>query len=535
MHSDGMDIDSVEHDHSSREELDSFNSASREFMEWLRARKGVYINPGITLADLRSQGAGRGVVSNTDLAPESELFTIPHTSILSTRSSSLTTTHMPEVMKELNETHPWPALVLALIFETRKESEWRPYIQILPREFNTLMFWDEKVELRELQGCEVVKKIGKEEADKGFREVLGPVVEKYANLFRGTDLEFDESGKVVDESLMKSAHRMASCIMSYSFDVEATPEDAAATIAARKARAAESGEANEEESDSDDEEELVYYKAMVPLADMLNADGEKNNARLFHHPTHLTMSLLPTTTTLPANTQLFNDYGPLPRSDLLRRYGYITTSYTPYDVLEVSCSLIVDTILTENAIHLTQSEKEARIEHLLEEGYIDDDAIELAATQEKAADAGGWWTESDEAVRTFQVLTAPSTSHSTDGAKPKRIPLSVTRSSQKYKSTFLAILKNRLQQYPTPDPTANVLTAKQESWLSETQRQRVEMAREVRKGEVEILRRVVAAVEAWAVQDPEAGVPAPKAATGKRSSRDGGEKSGNGNGKRVKA
>lgn len=32
--------------------------------------------------------------------------------------------------------------------------------------------------------------------------------------------------------------------------------------------------------------------------------------------------------------EIFNDYGELPRSDLLRRYGYVTDNYSQYDVVE---------------------------------------------------------------------------------------------------------------------------------------------------------------------------------------------------------
>ena len=34
--------------------------------------------------------------------------------------------------------------------------------------------------------------------------------------------------------------------------------------------------------------------------------------------------------------QIFNDFGQLPRSDLLRRYGYITDNYKRWDVVEVN-------------------------------------------------------------------------------------------------------------------------------------------------------------------------------------------------------
>ena len=40
--------------------------------------------------------------------------------------------------------------------------------------------------------------------------------------------------------------------------------------------------------------------------------------------------------------ELYNDYGPLPRSDLLRRYGYITDNYAQFDVVELDFQKIVD-------------------------------------------------------------------------------------------------------------------------------------------------------------------------------------------------
>ena len=39
--------------------------------------------------------------------------------------------------------------------------------------------------------------------------------------------------------------------------------------------------------------------------------------------------------------EIYNDYGQLPRSDLLRRYGYITDSYRRWDVVEIDSKLII--------------------------------------------------------------------------------------------------------------------------------------------------------------------------------------------------
>lgn len=56
--------------------------------------------------------------------------------------------------------------------------------------------------------------------------------------------------------------------------------------------------------------------------------------------------------------EIFNDYGPLPSSDLLRRYGYITPNYTQYDVVEVSRSLIVETAKKQFKLTNDQIERE---------------------------------------------------------------------------------------------------------------------------------------------------------------------------------
>lgn len=57
--------------------------------------------------------------------------------------------------------------------------------------------------------------------------------------------------------------------------------------------------------------------------------------------------------------QIFNDFGQLPRSDLLRRYGYITDQYKRWDVVEIS----IDDVVTAAAEHnnLNKIEKDQRV------------------------------------------------------------------------------------------------------------------------------------------------------------------------------
>lgn len=43
---------------------------------------------------------------------------------------------------------------------------------------------------------------------------------------------------------------------------------------------------------------------------------------------------------LPAGSEILNYYGPLPSSDLLRRYGYVTPEHRRYDVVDLPWTLV---------------------------------------------------------------------------------------------------------------------------------------------------------------------------------------------------
>ena len=48
--------------------------------------------------------------------------------------------------------------------------------------------------------------------------------------------------------------------------------------------------------------------------------------------------------------EIFNDYGQLPRSDLLRRYGYITDNYKKWDAVEIDASMLFQVIREDSTI-----------------------------------------------------------------------------------------------------------------------------------------------------------------------------------------
>lgn len=48
--------------------------------------------------------------------------------------------------------------------------------------------------------------------------------------------------------------------------------------------------------------------------------------------------------------EILNEFGPLPRSDLLRRYGYISDKYKKWDVVEVDSNKILGIIRSKGQL-----------------------------------------------------------------------------------------------------------------------------------------------------------------------------------------
>jgi SET domain-containing protein 6 len=226
----------------------------------------------------------------------------------------------------------------------RPDSKWAPYLAILPRQLDSLVFWSES-ELAELQASTVVTKIGKVGAEEMFAEHITPLGEYDVELY----------------------HRVASVIMAYAFDI---PEDG------ETKDAEQSGEGNADDLVSDDGEDEKTILSMIPLADMLNADADRNNARLCSDHEELEMR---TIKPIAKGEEILNDYGQLPRSDLLRRYGYVTENYAAYDVAEISTKPIVSHITEGLSLPngqplepLSHQEMEKRIALAEREGVYED-------------------------------------------------------------------------------------------------------------------------------------------------------------------
>lgn len=260
-------------------------------------------------------------MADENISQEEELFAIPRNLVLHTTNSEIYS-KMPDLFADLG---PWDSLILVIIYEYLRgnASPWYPYLQLLPTTFDTLMFWTSE-ELSELQGSAVLSKIGKESAEENWSKTIIPIMLNDKDLFPASD----GNALIRQRQLLKLAHVAGSMIMAYAFDME---EDDSSK--------SDDDTADGGESDLTEDDEDNPAKALVPFADMLNADGNRNNARLFHEHNFLIMRA---TEDIMAGEEIFNDYGSLPRSDLLRMYGYVTDSYAAFDVVEIPTTLLVN-------------------------------------------------------------------------------------------------------------------------------------------------------------------------------------------------
>ncbi|KAJ5701479.1 hypothetical protein N7488_009027 [Penicillium malachiteum] len=330
----------------------SFQQQSNEFVYWLESNPGVKVNPKILLADLRSTGSGRGVVARVNIAEGEELFSIPRSLIIAVQNSDLKGL-LPQDVESLG---PWLSLMLVMLYEYLRgpQSRWAPYFRVLPSRFDTLMFWSE-AELKELQASAIVDKIGKQGADQSIIDSIAPIVRANPALFppvNGLASYDDDAGTA---ALLEMAHIMGSLIMAYAFDIEKAEDD-------------EDEGGDDDESYMTDDEDEQLPKGMVPLADLLNADADRNNARLYQEEECLVMKAIKP---IQEGEEIFNDYGEIPRADLLRRYGYVTNNYAVYDVIELSLGDVCQSAGLPNSDVESQPRLQLLEEHdLLEDGYV---------------------------------------------------------------------------------------------------------------------------------------------------------------------
>ncbi|TKA76571.1 hypothetical protein B0A55_04050 [Friedmanniomyces simplex] len=431
-------------------EADDFEAKSQSFLAWLQ-QHSTTISSSIDLADLRQHGAGRGVLAKDDIAEDEELFSVTRASILTIAISKLPA----EVKAQIDD--PWLGLIAAMVYEHQQggESGWQPYLAVLPADFDTLMFWSD-AELQSLRGSAVDDKIGKFSADKAFKEQVIPMIRQYTTIFHADDMN--------DGDLLALCHRMGSTIMAYAFDLE---------------KPSHSQPNNEEDGWEEDEEESESMpKGMIPLADMLNADADRNNAKLYYEEDKVVMkSIQP----IKAGEEIFNDYGPLPSADVLRRYGYVTSNYAKHDVVEVSLQSIKD--VAKEQMKLSDQVLAQRVRYLGEQDVLDD-AYDISRSCNEDVEVF-----SSELCILLQILTLPEAEFERSVRKEKLPKPVLTPPSAELLSV---VLRQRQTVYSTTINPNGDTREDTETTAEHKSTHRRTMAQQVIQGEQQVLAEALA-------------------------------------------
>ncbi|USP82239.1 hypothetical protein yc1106_09513 [Curvularia clavata] len=460
--------------------MSDFQTASERFLAWFTSSGGVFCDDLLEIQDLRSKDAGRGILANKDIPEDTTLFTIPRDLIINLHTSKLAE-KIPEVFddptneedEEEDEVEPldsWGSLILVMLYEylQGESSRWKPYFDILPQTFETPIFWSE-AELKELEGTSLTtEKIGKKESDSMLRSRILPIITKHPEVFYS-----DDAPRLDEEELLALAHRMGSTIMAYAFDLE------------------NEGDQSEDEEDGwVEDREGKTLMGMVPMADMLNANAEFNAH--VHHGDQLQVTSLPES--IPAGSEILNYYGPLPSSELLRRYGYVTPEHRRYDIAELPWSLVRSALAEElelsqdviaeieETYELTfvEGEMEMKMDTELEEYFIierDSGEPSSHGTFTQPAVLREISPELEEQFKTFLKVFKKRDS--------KR-----KRSDDMFNTVVEKALKARLAQYPTS------IEHDEELLNREDLAKRHRMAVEVRLGEKRLLQEALALIHA---------------------------------------
>lgn len=333
-----------------------------------------------------------------------------------------------------------------------ESSHWYPYLAALPTKLDSLVFWS-KEELSELQASTVVNKIGRAHAEEEFTNKIAKLSIPGANL--------------------ESFHNMASLIMAYAFDIPERQNEAQ----------------NEDGEELVDDEEEQTMLTMIPLADMLNADADRNNARLMCDGEDLEMRAIKN---ICKGDEIFNDYGQLPRSDLLRRYGYITSNYKQYDVAEISSGLVTsafkkgaagDHCFMDNHDRpiepLTEAQLTRRIDLAMREDVFED-SYDLMH-----ADSDSPGVPDELLALTWILAVNDETFHALENSETS-LPSRSKLSTNFVGCVLNQVFKLREQEYQTTLEEDDAILA-----AGNTLSHRKYMAVQVRRGEKEILREAI--------------------------------------------
>jgi len=250
----------------------------------------------------------RGVFVAEDIAPHTQVFSVPLESLLTVRALRDTPTlRAVSFFQQRSPEREDEQLALALLYErfvARAASKWANHIDLLPRAYHNVLFFGER-ERALLEGSNLFfiaqQMAHKVESDYArLRESV--LMEVFENLPEG--VSFD----LFDEYFSLDNYKWAlSTIWSRFVSLRDVPDD-------------------------DSQHKPQTLKAMVPVFDMLNHDPEAEMAHFFDAEARAFK--LVSHQHWNAGSQLFINYGALSNHKLLTLYGFVLSD-NPFDAIDV--------------------------------------------------------------------------------------------------------------------------------------------------------------------------------------------------------
>ncbi|KAH9083935.1 SET domain-containing protein [Lactarius deliciosus] len=412
-------------------------------VDWFTAHNGTFDRAALTFAPI--DNLGWGAFALRDLQQDHTLFSLPRDLTLSTRTSSLPPLIGEEDWKKHGLHVGWAGLILCLMWEAAQgeSSKWSTYLASLPITFDTPMFWSSE-DLEQLKGTAVLDKIGKEQAENDYANKVVPILKSRTDLF-GTE---HPDSRFSPEAY----HVMGSRILSRSFQVEAQPRVDGSQTPPLAHEGAEMDLDNssplphgkddmeniEDDGESDDNDgDDPANVAMVPMADLLNARYGCANAKLFDEDRDLRML---TTRSVRQGEQIWNTYGDLPNSELLRRYGHVDQVPlaeggigNPADIVEIRADLVME-VIVQNYPEWAGPRSAERVDWWLEEGG--DDVFVVDSSDDVP-----------EEISSFVRLLMMSAPEWEKTKRKSRLPK--PKEDEAALSVTADVVRRRLAEYPT--------------------------------------------------------------------------------------
>lgn len=173
--------------------------------------------------------------------------------------------------------------------------------------------------------------------------------------------------------------------------------------------------------------------------------------------------------------EIFNDYGPLPRSDLVRMYGYVTDNYAQYDVLEISSQLFHN---TARALRKKYKGAKKDLPDLKDLEFVEDGYAIFRPAMNMTL---------DEAIPLELHMLITAVSMEKDDTRKQYFTFAEA-------DLLNTVLRNRLADYQTTakedEHALELLNSGRADLPNDMSINRVRMAVQVRKGEKEILQQL---------------------------------------------